>query len=610
MLEPRSNAQTNSRGARRPHGADADGDAEPPWSASDLSIAFQPIVELGSGEVFAYEALGRVAPRREGVPTSPAALLDAAYEAGRLLELDRTWRRLAIEAIARSPRSPRCFLNIDPRTAEDPAFTPGFTYAAILDAGLSPTRFVLELTERHGRNVEAMESALLHYLEQGFPVALDDVGAGAQSLERVLRLRPSFLKIDRALVHRVSHNPAQRMLVGALVEVGMELGSRVIAEGVETADDLAVLVELGVTLAQGWFFGRPSQQPDVPDPASIAALAELRLRRGRKRRRGNQMDLLRMVDDLTQAASLESALRTVTDAAARILGVERVSLRLLDGSRTGLLVAARTGESVHATADTPFVAGEGLVGAVLASGHAVRVGQALADPRFAVKPGLATPFASFLGTPLRDGSGPFGVLAATSPLVDDFDHDDEIRMRIIAGVVAPYLEARRLGRLAQTDALTGLLNRHAIASAIPEVPRVDGELAVILVDIDHFKRINDEHGHAVGDRALCDLARILGTGVRTDDRVLRMGGEEFLIALEGARCDTASTIAELLRERVRSELRVAGETITASFGVAARRPEESRESLLARADAALYEAKRLGRDRVVVDGIGAPSRRR
>lgn len=568
-----------------------------------LAIAFQPIVDLTTGEVFAYEALGRIEQvplGLEEVCAGPSQLLDAAYASGCLLTLDRRWRRLAIETIARNPTKPRCFLNIDPRAAEDPAFTPGFTYAAILDAGLTPTRFVLELTERHGAKVDRMEAALRHYLKQGFPVALDDVGAGAQSLERVLSLRPTYLKLDRSLVRGVSENASQRTLVTALVAVGAQLGSRVIAEGVEDESDVAALVEMGVTYAQGWFFGRPSFAPEPPDPAGLVALAGMRLRRCRKARRGNQTDLLRLVEDLAAATSLEDALRTVTTATARLLGVERVSLRLLNATHDGLLVAARSGESVHLHADTHFVPGEGLVGAVVASGEPVRVGRALEDPRFAVKPGLTSPFASFLGAPLRDGSGTFGVIASTSQTPDDFDEDDELRLRIVAGIVAPYLEARRLAHLAQSDALTGVLNRHAIDVVIPDVPPSRGGLAVVLVDVDHFKRVNDEHGHAEGDRILRQIARVLTFGVRTDDRVVRMGGEEFLMAFDGASLDDAASIAEQLRVRIREEVLLAGKPITASFGVAERRRGELRDDLLARADLALYEAKRRGRDRVAL----------
>jgi diguanylate cyclase (GGDEF)-like protein len=174
-------------------------------------------------------------------------------------------------------------------------------------------------------------------------------------------------------------------------------------------------------------------------------------------------------------------------------------------------------------------------------------------------------------------------------------------MRLLAGVVAPHLQARRLARLAQTDSLTGLLNRHALENAIPEGAFTQRTLSIALVDLDHFKLVNDRHGHAVGDEALRAVAQELTSAVRTDDRVLRLGGEEFLLALPGASLQAATKLAEGARLRVRDGVRVGDGTVTISVGVAERRPGEPRDVLLARADAALYRAKAQGRDRVVVD---------
>jgi diguanylate cyclase (GGDEF)-like protein len=112
--------------------------------------------------------------------------------------------------------------------------------------------------------------------------------------------------------------------------------------------------------------------------------------------------------------------------------------------------------------------------------------------------------------------------------------------------------------------------------------------------------VNDLHGHAIGDAALKGLARELGYAVRTDDRVLRLGGEEFLVVLRGASIASACETAERIRARVGEAVRAGGEPLRISIGVAHRDSDERREALLARADAALYEAKRRGRDRVVV----------
>ncbi|HVA32585.1 MAG TPA: GGDEF domain-containing protein, partial [Candidatus Baltobacteraceae bacterium] len=128
--------------------------------------------------------------------------------------------------------------------------------------------------------------------------------------------------------------------------------------------------------------------------------------------------------------------------------------------------------------------------------------------------------------------------------------------------------------------------------------------AVLMLDIDHFKRVNDELGHAAGDACLRRIAEIAVDSVRAGDTVCRIGGEEFLIVMPGATPDSAMMVGDRLRLSISlSGLRHAtGEPITASLGVAAAAAGDTAETLIARADAALYEAKRTGRNRII-EGI-------
>ncbi len=308
-------------------------------------------------------------------------------------------------------------------------------------------------------------------------------------------------------------------------------------------------------------------------------------------------ELLALLDELRTTSELDAALAVVTRATAQLLGTERASLRLLDDTRARLLVAARAGASLHDTTTAPFVLGEGLVGWVAANATPLRVADATADPRFATRPDTLPSLGSFLGAPLRDEAGCFGVLATTSEHRDAFDEGDQTRLSLLASLAAPLLSVHRLRRLAQTDSLTRVLNRHALDEVLPSTSA--SPLAVAIVDVDHFKRINDEHGHAVGDETLRAIAREIVGAVRTDDRVLRLGGEEFLIVLAGASVEAARDRAERVRAQIAQGVRVQGEPVAVSIGVAARTAGETREALLARADAALYAAKQAGRDRVV-----------
>ncbi len=155
------------------------------------------------------------------------------------------------------------------------------------------------------------------------------------------------------------------------------------------------------------------------------------------------------------------------------------------------------------------------------------------------------------------------------------------------------------------DQLTGMLNRKALSTRIPELAQqsqITGEpVGLVVCDLDHFKNVNDTHGHTAGDAVLKDVAYILRKQLRAFDLAYRLGGEEFLILLPGSDREQSAELAERLREAISSE-RVGGLFVTMSFGVDASARGESfdYEYAFANADAALYEAKQAGRDRVCV----------
>ncbi len=163
----------------------------------------------------------------------------------------------------------------------------------------------------------------------------------------------------------------------------------------------------------------------------------------------------------------------------------------------------------------------------------------------------------------------------------------------------------RLVRAADTDYLTGLLNRRAFDAEFHEqcdrARRNRLPLALAMFDLDHFKQINDRHGHAGGDRVLCDFAALLGRELRGGDTLARVGGEEFAIVLFGVGLDEGVAFAERIGHRLRAQPRPNGPALSASAGVAALSERESTpEALLLVADRALYAAKTAGRRRVAV----------
>jgi diguanylate cyclase (GGDEF)-like protein len=174
---------------------------------------------------------------------------------------------------------------------------------------------------------------------------------------------------------------------------------------------------------------------------------------------------------------------------------------------------------------------------------------------------------------------------------------------------------RRLDHLTRQDSMTGLLNRRAIEDALAhEVGRArrrDQRFALLALDVDHFKRINDTHGHPAGDAALVALAQTLREAARTGDLIARVGGEEFWILLPNTDTDGATALAERVRTAVAAQPYLVGDqtiAVTVSVGVAVFEDTvETPQGLFKRADRALYAAKADGRDRCQLAGPARPT---
>ncbi|OZI31658.1 GGDEF domain-containing protein [Bordetella genomosp. 10] len=158
------------------------------------------------------------------------------------------------------------------------------------------------------------------------------------------------------------------------------------------------------------------------------------------------------------------------------------------------------------------------------------------------------------------------------------------------------------------DPLTNLLNRRALMARLKDLVHPTaghaGGFVVAMLDVDHFKRINDRYGHEAGDQALIELAEIMRTNVRDTDDVVRWGGEEFLVLLPGVRLGEGEAVIDRMLDAVRRKrLEVDGEqlTLTVSVGMARHQYGEDISTVLRRADRALYLAKQAGRDRVALE---------
>jgi EAL domain-containing protein (putative c-di-GMP-specific phosphodiesterase class I) len=226
---------------------------------------YQPIVDLGSGDVFAYEALTR-GPRGTALE-SPATLFAIADEVDLTVELDRACFRGALRRALTLEPVHRLFVNLLPMSFYDAAFIEVEVGNLLSAAGLTPANIVFEITERLAiENFASFKRALATYTRMGFGVAIDDVGTRHSNLETVMSLRPHFIKISDVLVRGIARSTVKREMLRSLRHIAETIDAVMIAEGVENIEDVAALRDLGLRYGQGYYMARPGQGfPLVPD---------------------------------------------------------------------------------------------------------------------------------------------------------------------------------------------------------------------------------------------------------------------------------------------------------------------------------------------------------
>ncbi len=289
-----------------------------------------------------------------------------------------------------------------------------------------------------------------------------------------------------------------------------------------------------------------------------------------------------------------------------------VDLTILLAITAGMLYAWKTGDTARS----------GLAMAVVACGGAVTVGAVVGEPGlFWLYPCLVT---SFFLTESRNAIL-INLAAVVTLMVHGVAFSSSIQMWSFAATAVvvsccAYVFAHRnenqrerLEHLATIDPLTGVKNRRSmdqeLATAVASASRTGIPHALVILDIDYFKKINDEHGHNVGDEVLVEMVALIEQNIRKSDQLFRFGGEEFVLLMPGVDETGLRAVMHNLQHIMRKFLRHPGGQVTASFGVALLRSAETPDDWLARADEALYEAKDRGRDRIVyADDIVASQR--
>jgi EAL domain-containing protein (putative c-di-GMP-specific phosphodiesterase class I) len=228
-----------------------------------IRSVYQPVVDIFGKRVVGWEALSRPSG---GPFDNIEQVFKAAYDAQSIWPLERLCRERALEGLADLKDGELLFLNVEPDSIYDPQFRSDRTLKLLRQAGLTPERVVLEMTEHSAvKDFTAFRQTLTYFRSLGFRLAIDDMGSGYSGLISVAEIQPEFVKIDMSLIRDLHCRPLKRELVDTINRFSRKAGIEVIAEGVETIEELEALQEIGVSMVQGFLFARPSAPPPAPD---------------------------------------------------------------------------------------------------------------------------------------------------------------------------------------------------------------------------------------------------------------------------------------------------------------------------------------------------------
>jgi diguanylate cyclase (GGDEF)-like protein len=481
-----------------------DDDLEQVLNENRIRSVFQPIISLADGAVFGYEALSRgpIGTRLE----SADALFTAAAAVGATHRLERVCRFRSIAAAAGIPSGCYLFLNLSPRVLEEQ--NAGLSREVMEQSRLAQERVVLEITEKQAiADFDLLKRALLVYYRQGFKVAIDDAGAGHNSLRTVTEVRPHFIKLDMALVRDIDSDRAKNALVSAIIIFAKRIDAKVLAEGIETVDELATLIEIGVDLGQGFLLGRPSSGFIEPKPEIAAFIRE----------RSSTMRAIPKPKGM--------AVSTITRRAPALMPTAYTS---------ELLEIFERNSDLDSVVLTEFGAPVGLVSRTKLY---ERLSQQFGFSLYAKRAARLVMDDSYLAVDAKDSIEDVARKVTHRRNTEMYDEIVVLENGVYSGVVSVRdllhtMTEFQATMARNTNPLTGLPGRIPIQQEIDRRCERNTPFAVLHIDLLNFRAYNERYGVERGDEVIALLAETLSTVVaESNDRnatVGHLGGVNFL----------------------------------------------------------------------------------
>ncbi|MFJ7972613.1 GGDEF domain-containing protein [Psychrobacillus sp. NPDC096389] len=470
-----------------------------------IQTVFQPIISLHSGQIYGYEALTR-GPANT-VLQNPEMLFDYALKNGQLWELENLCRANALKCAYELQAEGKLFLNVNPNIMNDPKFKQGFTKEYLSKFQMAADSIVFEITEREAiNNLKDFINTIDHYKNQFYQIAVDDVGAGYSGLNVITDVRPHYMKLDMKLIRDIDRDRTKQLLVKSLSEFANYSQIHIIAEGIETKEELRTLIDIGVHFGQGYFIQKPNA---LLFPVREEVKTIIKTEVSRK----NRVSRNRLTD--TSIEQIATPLHTVS---SQMLISEVSNLMEANDLLPGFCIQD----------------GNKLIGVITRNKLHLKFSGPYGYSLYNKKPIATIMSRNYMKV---DAETPIDVVAKIAMKRDplhlyDFitvTKDDQYFGVVTVKDLLEKSMQLEIDYAKHLNPLSELPGNLMIEQQLQSCIDADTDMTVLYFDIDNFKPYNDVYGFEKGDRVIMHLAEIIERCCPTDGFVGHIGGDDFLL---------------------------------------------------------------------------------
>lgn len=480
---------------------------------SILDIAFQPILNIHTGKIFAVEALLR--NYKEVGFESIFDIFDEVYKENILYSFDLELRKKTIKKFTEIAiyQDIKLFYNLDNRLFEMPNFTPGNTKKILLEHNIKKDTICFEISERHQLDgVQDMQTIMQHYKDNNYCIAIDDFGVGYSGYKLLHDVKPDILKIDRFFLQDVHRLPKKKVMLKSITQLAVQLGIQVIAEGVETIEELLVCRDVGCHLVQGYLIQKPTTNVHHIE-SNYKEISDIVNKDQRSMDKGYE---IRSYIEKIPTLSIKTKMVTVIEYFQKNYGSTVVPIVNSHNEPIGILEENQIKDFLYSPYGRSLLLHDDSTKSKLKN---LTHPCATAD----INSDISTIIELFSNNPES-----IGII-----ITEDFKYYGFLSARAIITI----MNEQNLLFAREQNPLTKLPGNTMIEKYVWDASKSKETYLLCYFDLDNFKAFNDVYGFRNGDRVIQLFADILRKNLPQEFFKAHIGGDDFFVGIESAQDD-------------------------------------------------------------------------